>query len=310
MTNPLSSAALGSHHHRVFGLNVDSCLLLTAEMQAKYAGSIDIEIVAGAVPMALPDVQKQGVRFQVGAGCVLLTVDGVGRFFVEAGRRITMACDPAADEDDLRAFLVGPAFGALLHQRGELVLRGSAITIGGKGVLILGALGAGKSTLAAALEQRDATFLSDDLCVVRPTVEGEMRIHAGFLERRLWPDSLAELGVTASGLPRVRQGVERRAVRITCAVQPQSVPVQKIYVLRSRVGREVGFTPIEGMRKFHLLNRQTYRREFLDGLDAKARQCELSMRLARQTSAAIVHRPDELSSLNMLAARCLEDLCP
>ena len=293
--------------HRVFRLNVDACLPLPTEL-ADDATSPDIEILEGSVPSALPDARTQGVRFQVGAGRVLLSVDGVARFLIETGRRITIAREPAADDDDVRAFLLGPAFGALLHQRGELVLRGSAIVLGGEGVLLLGASGAGKSTLVTALEKHGGTFLADDLCLVRPDADGRMRVHAGFNQLKLWPDALAQLGLSASGLPGVRRGVEKRIIRRDRGGEPSSVLLQKIYVLRTHGRREIAFTPAAGVHKFHLLNQRTYRSDFIDGLDEKASHHRLAMQLARQTPLTIVHRPDGLSQLDALATRCLEDL--
>lgn len=296
------------HRHRVFGLNVDACVPLPVEARADDAGPADVEIVEGSVPSDLPNVRVHGVRFQAADGRAMLTVDGVARFLVEAGRRITIARDAAADDDDVRVFLLGPVLGALLNQRGELVLRGSAIAVDGKGVLFLGASGAGKSTLAAALKKRGGVFLADDLCVVRPAADGSMSVHAGFNQLKLWPDSLAQLGMPLSGLPCVRRGLEKRRVTPDGGRQPQPVLVRKIYVLRGPSRRGIAFTPTEGVRKFNLLNQQTYRSGFIDGLDEKIGHDRLAMQLAQQVPLTIVHRSDELSQLDTLALRCLKDL--
>lgn len=56
----------------------------------------------------------------------------------------------------------------LLAWRGSLPFHGCAVSIDGKGVLICGVSGAGKSSLTAALVAEGARFLSDDLSVVVP----------------------------------------------------------------------------------------------------------------------------------------------
>ena len=56
----------------------------------------------------------------------------------------------------------------LLAWRGGLPFHGSAVSIEGKGVLICGESGAGKSSLTAALIAEGASFVSDDLSMAVP----------------------------------------------------------------------------------------------------------------------------------------------
>ena len=62
--------------------------------------------------------------------------------------------DPAPGRDlyesDVRVFLLGSCIGALLHQRGILVLHAGAIHTDKGAVLFTGPWGIGKSTLLAA----------------------------------------------------------------------------------------------------------------------------------------------------------------
>ena len=44
----------------------------------------------------------------------------VGRYRIEAGNRITVESEPGVPERNVRLFLLGSAFGVLLHQRGLL----------------------------------------------------------------------------------------------------------------------------------------------------------------------------------------------
>src|SRR5690606_97236 len=108
---------------------------------------------------------------------LLLQVDGVARYLVSGGRRITIDRDPAVEDDDVRLFLLGSVFGAMLHQRGDLVLHGSAIEWEGAAVVFMGFSGVGKSTTASAFRQRGHAVLTDDLCVVRPGADGRMLAH-------------------------------------------------------------------------------------------------------------------------------------
>ena len=85
------------------------------------------------------------------------------RFLMHAGREIIFEAEDAA-QHEAAIFLLGSAFGILLHQRGHFVLHASAIVVRGQAVLLCGPSGCGKSTLAAALVDRGYSFVNDDVC--------------------------------------------------------------------------------------------------------------------------------------------------
>lgn len=88
------------------------------------------------------------------SGELLLKVDGVANYWVKEGREIVIEPGPAAEAGDVRVFLLGSAFGALLHQRGLPPFHAGAVAMEGKAVLLAGRSGVGKSTLAAELCRR------------------------------------------------------------------------------------------------------------------------------------------------------------
>ena len=63
--------------------------------------------------------------------------------------------------------LVGIGLGLLLQRRGTLCIHGSALSIKGRTITLVGDSGAGKSTTAAALIVRGATLISDDVVALR-----------------------------------------------------------------------------------------------------------------------------------------------
>lgn len=64
--------------------------------------------------------------------------------------------------------LIGIGLGLLLQRRGVLCIHGSALSINGRMITLVGESGAGKSTTAAALIVRGATLVSDDVVALRP----------------------------------------------------------------------------------------------------------------------------------------------
>ncbi len=278
------------HDCVAFGLRIRSCLPLP-ELLPGEAAPPDVEIVHGDVPEELAGALKRGVRFQAAPNRLLLRVDGIARYLIENGRRVTIARAPGAGDDEVRIFLLGSALGALLHQRQDLVLHGSAIAWDGAAVAFLGLSGAGKSTLATAFRQRGRPVLTDDLCVVRPHgPDGRLLAFPGFPQTKLWLDSLTELEFSPQALRRIRPQLEKRAVRLESDFATQSLPLRKLYLLRPVNDESLELRQLQGPRKFDVLKRQTYRFGFLTGGEGMAGHFQHALRVAQETPMALLIR--------------------
>lgn len=302
------SAPTAPYDHRAFGLTIRSCLPLPELLPAEPDAVPDVEIVYANVPTELPDALARGVRFQAGKDKLLLIVDGVARYLVEQGRKISIARDPAADDDDVRVFLLASVFGALLHQRQDLVLHGSAIEWNGEAVVFMGHSGVGKSTLASAFRKKGHAVLTDDLCVVRPGADGRMMAHPGFPQTKLWLDSLKQLDLSPDGLRRIRTKLEKRAVPLSEDFAARPLAIRKVYLLRPHNKPELKLNSIEGPPKFLALKNHTYRFGFLAAIEGKAGHFQYAMKLAQQVPLAVAIRPSGSFQLDELVALIEEDL--
>jgi len=282
-------------------LNIVSCLPLPELLPAPDGAVADVMVEYGEVPAELPGALERGVRYQSAPGAFWLRVDEVATFLVRDGRRVTIAREAGADDDDVRLFLMGSVFGALLHQRDDLVLHGSAIVAGEACVALLGQSGAGKSTLAAAFRQRGYPVLTDDLCVVRAGAGGRLLAQPGVPQAKLWPDSLEELNLPADGLRRIRRKLEKRAVPLGADFATTARPMKKIYLLGADNKEELALAPAAGPRKFSILKHQTYRFGFLAGIDDRAGHFQLALRLAQGTPVGVVRRTNGAFRLKELA---------
>ncbi len=166
--------------------------------------------------VANPSTQES-VCIPLGEGIVLGV--GVDQISCYAPRHVSDAT--------LRALVMGPATGALLRLRGKTVLHGSSVTVGTKTLLFLGASGAGKSTMAAALQARGGQVLTDDLVVL----DESGRVLPGWRWLKLWPDSarfvpgtnrLHEL--TTKRVGRVRGTVASRRPDVVFLLSAEATP--------------------------------------------------------------------------------------
>ncbi|MFN9262424.1 MAG: hypothetical protein ACK6DY_02905, partial [Acidobacteriota bacterium] len=128
--------------YQAFGLHIRSTLDLGALPIAGESGPSDVQILVGPTPAHLDEVRQSGLCFQAGPQGYLFHLDSIGRFFAAEGRRVIVEPAPGADPASLRLFLFGSVFGALLHQRGALVLHASAVATPAGALLVAGPSGA------------------------------------------------------------------------------------------------------------------------------------------------------------------------
>lgn len=277
------------HYYSAFGLSLASAL----PCPELAAGSPypDVVIRYGEVPLALPTARASGVRYQAAPGLLLLTVDGVARFLVRQGQEIVIDPAPASDEDSIRLFLLGPAIGALLQQRGILTLHGSAIEVDGGCIGFLGRSGVGKSTLAAALCRRGYRFVTDDVCAVSLAHAAIPRVHPGYPQMKLWADMLRTFGESTAPLRRVRPQLDKHAWPVPEAFHPAPLPLRRLYVLHTTTTDSLTFHALGGPEKLMVLKNHTYREPFLDGLDGRVPHFTICAAIATQIPMHRIVRP-------------------
>ena len=178
------------HDYSVFGLKLRSAIELPELPGSDGSVAPDVIVSIGQVQAnGLPaGIHRQG-------DTIILIVESVGRFLITGGREILIDADALVPPKNVRLYLLGSAFGILLHQRGMLPLHANAIDIGGKAYAFMGESGAGKSTLAAWFHDQGHRVLADDVCVVSfDPDDGRAIVYPGLSRLRLWQDALEESG--------------------------------------------------------------------------------------------------------------------
>ena len=144
--------------YRVSGLSVASEIALPGLIAGGPERTAQVTIRRGPVPESLRAASASGPTWQIAGKQFLLRIPDIARFLLTDGSEIVVAPETEAGAADIPIFILGTAFGILLHQREHIVLHASAVRVGDKAVLFCGSSGAGKSTLAAALAQRGYRF--------------------------------------------------------------------------------------------------------------------------------------------------------
>lgn len=294
--------------YTAYNLSINSDIDLPELFPVHTSGSetVDVKIHFGPVtPGGLADGQQLGPFLWAAPESLWLQVPQVARFLVSNGNDIRIDPEPGIDEDSIRVFLLGSAFGALLLQRGHLVLHGNAIRIGDQCMVCVGRSGAGKSTLAAGFLQRGYTVLADDVV----PVDNDCRAVPGFPRIKLWQDVAERLNIDTTGLRRIRPNLEKFNYPVALAADIPPLPIRWIYILsRNTVFDEVRIESIQGLQRFQPLRDNTYRVRLLDGMGLKPEHMKLCGQLAGRIRLARIARPDNRFMLDRLIDRLLADI--
>lgn len=237
----------------------------------------------------------------------------MGAFVAREGREIEAHPLPNVPDRTFRSQLLGAVLSMTLHQRGLMVLHGSAVAVDGQGAIFIGDKGWGKSTTAAFLNRCGHDFLSDDVAVVRLEANGDAWLLPGFPYAKLWPDTIAALGESPDAHPFLMEGYEeiypKRVRAVPQGFLNRPVPLRRIYVFDD--GETVQVKPLSPGAALPHIIAHSFAARFgnllLTGLKGRShfsRCCAL----ARATPTGLLCRPRVMEALPALASAVEEDL--
>lgn len=275
------------HFYRISGFSVGSDIPLPGLIAGTATPAPDVTIRRGQVPERLDGPTASGPTWQVAGPQFLLHIAGVARFLLEGGRAIVFAPESEDSLADLPLFLIGTVFGALLHQREQIVLHASAVRVDGKAVLFCGSSDAGKSTLAAALAQRGYPLVTDDVCTVSIGAGRPPQVHSDGRQLKLWAQAIERLDLAPARGERVRAKLEKFYVTPSEAFT-DPLPLGAVYMLReARPPHAPGIDKPNVVDAALLLRRTAYRPLLIRRLNQRASYFRAAADIAN--AASIYH---------------------
>lgn len=257
-----------------FGLNIESQIPLPGVSTP--SDPVDVTILFGPVPDTLDDAVMVRICAQIAPGRYLLNVHAVAKYLVENGQKITIEPYPGVSNEEIRLFLLGPIWGALLFQRGLLPIHGSAIRVGEGTAIFSGSSGNGKSVLAAAFHDRGYAVAADELCAVDIPQNGVPMLLPGFPHILLWADALRKMGKDSHNLTRIRADLEKFILPLEGNTVREPLPLKRLYLLNTCNTPNFTLSPLHGLKKNHAVIDCTYRAEQVSGFGLRVshfRQC-------------------------------------
>lgn len=162
--------------------------------------------------------------------------DGVEFVVSGNGDRIGIDWSPSLTLADAMPYLLGPVLAFVLRVRGIVSLHASAVAVDGRALVLMGPMGAGKSTTAATFARAGFAILSDDVVTLIHRA-GQFVVQPGYPGLRLWPDMAEALLGDDGHLPHIVPSWDKRLLSLTSsqyAFQERPLPVGAIYLLGDR----------------------------------------------------------------------------
>jgi hypothetical protein len=291
------------YDYALFGLRVRSELELPELYPAAGEGEADVVIRMGD-----SGASTDGRGLQAANGALLFVTPDVGSYRISNGNEIVVEPRTGAPDRNVRLYLLGSAFGALLHQRGLLPLHANAIEIDGRAFAFMGASGEGKSTLAAWFHDRGFRVIADDVCVVRFDDEGRAYAVPGLPRLRLWQDALEASGRESGDYERsyanddswnkfdvpVRQTSESNG----------TTEIAALYVLGR--SEEFSIRRLTGVEAAEAVFANTYRGRYISAAKSEHSHWHSCVRLVRSVPVHELCRPRDLARVDSDCERILE----
>ena len=209
--------------------------------------------------------------------------------------------------EDATTYLLGPIMGFVMRLRGVVCLHASALAIDDSAIALVGPMGSGKSTTAAAFAERGFSILAEDVVTLDDRGDNFM-IRPAYPCIRLWPASVKALYGSESHLPKLTPNWDKCYLDLREQFQQQSLPLAAIYLLGAR--RDDSDAPFvkaldraEGLMS---LVANTYATKLMDK-QMRAREFELLSRVLENVPLRRVTPHTDPARVWELCDRILED---
>jgi hypothetical protein len=244
--------------YTVCGINIDSAIDLAGIFPLSAEPRVDAVIRLVTTDHELAEGLPFGVSYDQNKKALVATHPSVGSFSIMGGNEIKVRAKAAVPKAELANVLVTTPLAALLLQRGLLPLHASAVETDRGAIVFLGPTTSGKSCLAAWLQQKGCTVLSDDMTVLSKDANGRIWVVSGDGRLKLPRGAIREgRDVIGKSVP-LRPTVRKRVLPATGLGVARKVQLSKIYLLETTAGKEVIFGNIDEKKRGHILVNYTY----------------------------------------------------
>jgi hypothetical protein len=290
--------------YKAFGLTIASEIVLD-ELLPYSSEKSDITIRQGSVPDAFEDMVVNKENRKIGRDKFILDIKGVSKFYVEKGSLIVLEQYENALFEEVKLYLLGSCMGALLYQRRVLPLHGSCINMDGRGIMLTGDSGAGKSTIASALLGRGCSIVTDDVAAMGGNESGDPIVYPGYPSQKLWEDAIERIGREEQkySLIRVSNELNKYSVSSRHCFSENPVQLKAIFEIKPAEVDEIRIEEVPGVEKLDVILKNTYRRFLTRAMHIRDWHFSQCVEIAKKVEVFRIIRPQKVHLEQEIADR-------
>ena len=280
----------------MYGIKVKSDFYISDGIQIEPTEKVDVYIELGKVPEFVHESKNNGNVGEFRDSFYWAFVEGVAFFYLEGGNHIVIEEVPGDTGCTVATFLSGLVFALLFTQRGFVPLHGSFLDYKGKGCLITGYSGSGKSSTAFELIKHGAVFVADDVAMVDSET---MMVNPGFPIQRLCADQVERLGFDKDKLIYLGERKDKYARRLSEEEYIyEKRPFDAIFRIKAYDGDELVFNEIEGSEKLKIVVENVFCYFFISFMKMKPEHMKRYIKIASNVKVYSIMRPRNKNTLD------------
>lgn len=254
-------------YYIAFGLRISSEIELHGMIENVDNNKSDVEISLGEVNFPISGDIK-GFNYIKDHEEVYLWWEDIGKVKISNGSKITVDLSYNSESSDKMSvvpFLLGSVMSILLHQRGFLVLHGSAVKINDYVVAFLGYKGLGKSTIAINLYKKGYPLVTDDILAIKFDNEGLPVVYPSYPHVRLSKDSFVYMVDNTNSMTPICTLLDKIFCDTSRGFLSKSIKLKKIYVLES--SDEIRISILKSQKNLINIIRHSFANKIFDNID-------------------------------------------
>lgn len=257
-----------NYKYYLYGLNVASEIDIEEAFVRDFSCEPDVRVIKKELPLEVQRIFADKGRDEhciVGAGNqVAFRIGNVGEYCISADVIIVNVFETATTHE-IDCFLLGSAFGFCMILRKMVVLHGGALAYDGRGVIITGDSGAGKSTVSDILLSNGYKFVADDVCAISVN-SGRPHVNMAYPQQKLCRDAAVKKGYDLSKLIYINEHRDKFAIRLKDGFLAEGADLSFLFEIMIADSDELKINEVKGFEKLNLLMRNIYKGE--DGFNA------------------------------------------
>lgn len=215
-----------NHSYMIFGYCVNSEFELDA-----FSSSFDqpeIDIVKGQVPYFSQDRNEADLYSEIDKDLIAFFIPEIGSFEIKNGNLVTVQATETATPQEIALFILGSAFGFLMHQKKVFPLHGSTVDLGSCCITLVGHSGAGKSSLASGFVERGYKLLTDDVSRIE-CIDDIYYVYPSYPSQKIWEDGIVQFSMSHDPNHRVLNHLNKFHIRSLERFSDNLKPLVGIY---------------------------------------------------------------------------------